>query len=370
MFRLQSIGPGSFILLSCLVLLSGIAIAIQPLISYQGRITGPDGTPVNDGEYSAIFRIYADSVGGQPIWTEAATVTAVSGLFEHRLGSTTEFPAGMFTDNENLFLETEIDGAVAAPRSRLLATPFALAAGGLNVSDTSGRQMIVTSSDQRKLAIVDTSGTERIVLRDADGDGAVVLPGSSISATELASEPGIAGSVNIYLMTLTTGSMTDLATVTITTPDKGYIVLYGKCYIMLSGTVGPNTAIVQIDENEGGGTQYPYFTVAGLSGYVNTGVNYFPAFVSRVYYKSAGTYTFRLEGRANNDLPATARTWDHVLTAVYFPTSYWGVGAVLPDASWIPGAVPIEPTGDSGFRSDELNYEVDLRQLERLDTDN
>ncbi len=352
------------------ILAAVMAFASQPLISYQGRMTDGSGAPIGDGDYSAIFSVFSDSVGGQALWTEAATVTTVSGLFEHRLGSTNAFPPGLFAGNESLFLEVEINDEIVSPRSRLLTVPFAIVANDLLVSDVEGRPAVVTSSTDRQLTILDTTGAEKIVLRDADGDDAVVLPESAINAGEILSEPGIASSVNISLMTLGTGSMTDLAVVTITTPDKGYIVLYGKCYVMLSGTIGANTAIVQIDENEGGGTQYPYFSVAGLSGYVNTGVNYFPAMVTRAYYKSAGTYTFRMEGRANNELPAVAQTWDHILTAIYYPTSYRGVGAILPDGAWIPGAIQISPETNDSFRSDEVNWQVDLRELESQDSEN
>lgn len=44
--------------------------AAPAVIPFQGTLTTQTGTPVPDGTYSVIFNIYAQAVGGQPVWSE------------------------------------------------------------------------------------------------------------------------------------------------------------------------------------------------------------------------------------------------------------------------------------------------------------
>jgi hypothetical protein len=84
-------------------------------------------------------------------------------------------------------------------------------------------------------------------------------------------------------------------------------------------------------------------------------------YVTRTYFKSAGTYEFRLEGKADNNLPAVARTWDHVLTAIFYPTQYENVKSTVLNPSGFPGAISL-PTNDSlrGYTSPPI-YDVNLK---------
>ncbi|HWR82994.1 MAG TPA: hypothetical protein VN285_06810 [Candidatus Deferrimicrobium sp.] len=310
-----------------LVLVIGLIVpslhAAPQLISYQARLTDSSGIALPDSSYGVVLALYADSTTGTPLWSESAMVATQSGLFTHRLGSVTAFSRTLFTSNETLFLQVTVAGQAMLPRTRLSGVPYALTAGNLSVRDIAGTIAIQTIADSHQFSIYGPTGLEEIRLRGGEsGDKAVVLPDSAISASETRDEPGIAYSSNSSLISLTTGSMTDLVTVDITIPSSGYILLHGKCYLLLSGTTGPNTALVQIDENPGGGSSYPYYTMAGLGGYVNTETNYFPVYVTRLYYRAAGSYTFRMEARASYPLPAEAKSWDHILTAVYYPTSY------------------------------------------------
>ena len=155
------------------------------------------------------------------------------------------------------------------------------------------------------------------------------LPESAIDYHEILDEPGLTAAINTDQVALFTDAMTDLVTVDITTPADGYILLHGKCYLLLSGTTGPNIALIQIDEDEAGPSEFPYYTIAGLSGYANTATSYFPVYVTRIFFKPAGSYTFRLEGRASFSPPAEVKSWDHILTAVYYPTAYSGVKSLI-----------------------------------------
>ncbi len=348
----------------CLTILAllGSAHASGPaLISYQGRLVDTENRPVTNGSHDLVFSLFADSTDGEALWSESGQVVTVDGLFDHRLGSVTPLPADIFT-GESLFLEITVAGEIISPRTRLTSAPHALNAGGLRVTDADDSLAIATSGNNRSLTLYDSEGAEKVILRGLDGDTAVILPEGSISAPELLDEPGIAVNTNIHAVPLITTIMSDLVRVDITTPADGYILLLGKCYLLLSGTTGPNTAQVQIDEAVGGGTQFPYYAMAGLSGYVNTGTNYFPIFVQRAYYKKAGSYEFRMEARASYALPARAECWDHVLIAVYYPTQYEAVKAILSSGLGLPGAIPFEVDRSDPDESGQY-YEIDLRQL-------
>jgi hypothetical protein len=268
-----------------------------------------------------------------------------------------------------LYLETKIAEEVIAPRTRLVPVPYAYTAGNLTARDADDSLAVRLFNDAHKLVIFGpTSSDTNIVLQGgAVGDSAVVLPDSSINSDEILDEPGIMTNYDIDLIPLSTGIMTDLVTVTIGIPAPGYIVLHGKSYLLLSGTTGANSARIQIDDEPGGVSHYPHFTQAGLSGYVNTGINYFPISVIRVFYRDAGVHTFRMEGMAMQPAPAVAEAYDHVLIATYYPTAYYSVRTLLREPGLNPDAVPviIDRTGDS--TSAGQYFDVDLRDNEIKD---
>ncbi len=352
------------LILLCFFISYTTIIAVEKQINYQGQLSGIDGTPVADGLYSIDFFLYTDSVGGSAIWSENSDVLTSNGLFSYQLGSKNSLSSTIFQQYPTLFLELQIDGEAILPRNRLGTSAFAFSASDISGYDNNGIQTIQTDSDNRSLTIFDSLGGNYITLQNKIGDSALIFPESSVNADEILDEPGLTSSIDISLTTLTNSEMMDIMTVTIETPADGYIVLYGKCYLLLSGTTGANSAIVQIDENEGGGTQFPYYSIAGLSGYQNSGTNYFPIFVTRTYYKSKGIYTFRLEAKANNPLPAVAQSWDHILTAFYYPTSYRGVEAIVANPFNYDNPIPI--SADNG-RDTRQYYKVDLRELEVKD---
>ena len=342
-------------------------LASDKVISYQGLLTDNIGDVVPDSDYQLDFMLYTDSVAGSVVWAENASITTSDGIFAHLIGSVNQLTADLFSNYDNLYLEIRINEQAILPRSLLTASGYAFSAGQLSSIDDLGISSIETNRNEHSLTIFDSTGENLITLRNKPGDSAVILPDSAINSDEILNETGFTLSTDINLYTLSTSEMLDLTDLTITIPDDGYIVLYGKCYLLLSGTTGANTAIIQIDENEGGGTQFPYYAIAGLSGYVNSGTNYFPIMVTRVYYKQKGTYSFRLEGKANNQLPAVAQSWDHVISAFYYSTTYHGVEAIVSDPFGFNNPKAVERIQDKFSDSNKTYYKVDLRELEIRD---
>ncbi len=372
-----------------LTLMMSQILAAPMVINYQGRLTGTGGSPVANGSYDLLFAIYEDSLSGLPLWAETTTVTASDGLFSHLMGSLNSFPRDLFTDGSPRYLELTTEGEVINTRTLLGVVPFALVTRDLFVTDSNDALVIGTFADERRLSLYDELGQEQIRLQadaasggqlllnrtdgetgiamhgDLTGDESVTLPDSSVGSMEILDEPGYVTYINVSPITLVTLQMTDLVTLEIETPADGYIVLEGKCYVQLSGTTGPNIALVQIDQEEGGGSQFPYYTLAGLGGYVTTNDSYFPVYVTRVYWKPQGIHEFRMEGRANDAPPAEARTWDHILTATYYPTSYGMVSKVSPMSDGHPEAEPLDITDPQNPDGPTRYYQMDLRYFER-----
>lgn len=119
-----------FLVFAAALLLAGSVTANTPrLINYQGVLTDPDGTPVADDDYSAIFSIYADATTPTPLWTEThAAVTVTAGVFSVILGGTTPLTDGLFNATERwIGIKVGANDEIS-PRSQLTAVPWALRA--------------------------------------------------------------------------------------------------------------------------------------------------------------------------------------------------------------------------------------------------
>ena len=336
------------------------------LISYQGVLTNLSGAPATDSIYSVKFSIFNDSIAGQLLWSETASVSTQGGLFVHLLGSIAPLTDFIFQNYDAIFLELSVGGQIALPRQRLASTAFSVSAGNLKMKDVNNRLAAITNPNLHSFSILDTTGTEIIKFSGTDtANQSVQLPNSAIDYAEILDEPGLTAAININQVALFTGEMTDLVTIEITTPAEGYILLHGKCYLLLSGTTGPNNAFVQIDDDEAGPSEFPYYTVAGLGGYVNTGTSYFPIYVTRIFFAAAGTYTFRMEGRASFPPPAEAKSWDHYLTAVYYPSAYSAVKSLVTSQSGFIDASRVTVLNRTDSKENGTFYEVDLRNLEK-----
>lgn len=107
-------------------------------ITYQGRLTNPDGEPL-DGTYPMRFVVYNAATAGTALWDSGPIDVAVAdGLFTLKLGvNRDDF------DGQALWLSIEVDDQVLSPRQEILPVPYALSlrpgadifAGALAASD-------------------------------------------------------------------------------------------------------------------------------------------------------------------------------------------------------------------------------------------
>jgi hypothetical protein len=83
------------ITIGCLVI-SGLQADVPHLINYQGTLTDTSGNPIT-GTRQIGFFLFADSVGGYPLWMEDQGLVEISdGLFRVTLGSETSLPDSLF----------------------------------------------------------------------------------------------------------------------------------------------------------------------------------------------------------------------------------------------------------------------------------
>ncbi|MGC9346778.1 MAG: hypothetical protein ACP5JG_01460 [Anaerolineae bacterium] len=104
-----------------------VAVAVSPLLQYQGRLTNPDtGEPVNDGIYEMSFRLYDVESGGSPLWQETKDVPVQGGVFATALGDTAMLDHGLF-NGQALWLGIKVGAdAEATPRQPMLPVAYAL----------------------------------------------------------------------------------------------------------------------------------------------------------------------------------------------------------------------------------------------------
>lgn len=254
-------------------------------------------------------------------------------------------------------------GSTAAATAAGVVYNSMLTPGGLQFRTAFNVTGMALSASGR-VSIGSFTGTGQLLVTGLAANSTVVLPDSSISAQEMWNEPGIASATGAGFITLTSTTMQTLASVTITIPAAGYISLQGKGYGLMHGTTIRNQTIIQIDQTAGGAVLTPHAITLGLVGYVNTTLaNAFPIYVSRIYFKSAGTHTFLLEGalQLGNGVGSVARVAYPILTATYFSTSYGSVSTIIPGSE-------IGDFESARRMSDEFGpdqYKVDLRELEQ-----
>lgn len=117
--------------------LEAVAGEAVNLLTYQGRLTDPSGTPI-DGLVDMSFRIVDAEIGGNGLpagaaWTESHVGVSVhEGIFTVQLGSLTPFPADLLVGppSDTLgpvrFLEVTIGVETLSPNLRITSAGYAM----------------------------------------------------------------------------------------------------------------------------------------------------------------------------------------------------------------------------------------------------
>lgn len=130
-----------------LVLTPSLLLAAPNTISYNGKLMGKDGTPLQ-GVRTIEFSICDQISNGNCPWKEQRSVTFNNGIFSIQLGEITPLPATIF-ENNGLYLGvalfiTASDWEIFSPRQPLTAAPFAMNANDVLKKDISPRSVSVS----------------------------------------------------------------------------------------------------------------------------------------------------------------------------------------------------------------------------------
>ncbi len=226
-----------------------------------------------------------------------------------------------------------------------------------------------TTDECGALSMYGADGSSIYFNGSLEGDETVILPNDAVNSAEILNEPGIAANENSSLFSLGSTTMEDIATVTITIPEPGYIIVTAKAWGRHNGTTGRAVSRAQIDEYAGGYADYPYYVVWGAYSYPTTESYYATIFTQRVYFKMAGTFTFRLEAAQWLTSSGSVHTiGDPIVVATYYPTSYGSVNTFVKtsEAADFENAeyTNASRTIDNRTETTETNVVVDLRELE------
>jgi len=139
------------------------------LISYQGRLTNPSGSPL-DGSYSLTFRIYNAAAGGSVLWDEThSSVPVVGGLFSVMLGSVdSDLRQSHFADTGRYLGISVSGGPELTPRTRFVSMPYAYRAA--TVDSAAGGTL---------------KGSLKVITTTAGGRGSLLLLGTASDSVML-----------------------------------------------------------------------------------------------------------------------------------------------------------------------------------------
>ncbi|MFO7639680.1 MAG: hypothetical protein R6X14_10380, partial [bacterium] len=113
------------------------AVTIPRLLSYQGKLTDTLGTPVPNGSYSVVFRLYSVPSGGSSFWNETQNVLTRNGLFTVLLGAVTAVPT--VPNAGALYLGMAVgSGGELTPRLRITSAAYAYKADTANYALAGG----------------------------------------------------------------------------------------------------------------------------------------------------------------------------------------------------------------------------------------
>jgi hypothetical protein len=124
--------------------------AINNQISFQGKLTNPDGTNVTNGTYSITFNLYTVASGGSAIWTETqGSVSVTDGIFQVNLGSVTSLPGSVDFNSGSVYLGVKVGAdPEMTPRILFTASPYAFNSDKLGGIAASGFVQLSPGSQQ------------------------------------------------------------------------------------------------------------------------------------------------------------------------------------------------------------------------------
>lgn len=174
------------------------AIALSPVLQYQGRLTNPGtGQPIADSVLAMTFRLYDVATGGAALWTEAKNVQVTGGLFSTALGDSTPIPQGLF-DGRALWLGVTVGADLeASPRQAVLPVAYALSLVPGAVISASNTAPVLSAQNTATTVFVTSTASSGLLGGTASGSagtaGVFGIGGTDAGLVSPAQESGVLG---------------------------------------------------------------------------------------------------------------------------------------------------------------------------------
>lgn len=173
------------LLLSSFILHPSSFAAESPLyIPFQGQVTNQTGTIVADGQYSVIFNLYDQAVGGQPVWSERHVKIGVTrGMINVFLGSISPLTSVDFSQTKYLGITVDTDNLATTADPEMVPRSLIMPAFHAKKAENSTK---LAGNDWSAFFV---NGSNDATNNPATGfvSGAKVATGS-IAATQLAAD--------------------------------------------------------------------------------------------------------------------------------------------------------------------------------------
>jgi hypothetical protein len=227
----------------------------------------------------------------------------------------------------------------------------------------------VFSVDLTTSRVIVPGASDSIVFNaSATGNNSVDLPANAISSFEMLDEPGAAQSVNAGSVSLiTNGVLVPLSTRTITCPAAGYILAIASAEVLIPHTTsstdlltfGVSLTSSSLDADQSKQLQLSTSIPAGTFSYIVSSQKIFPAVPGANLVWALGRKDLGLNNHSIENI---------TLSILYVPTSYGTVSTLVSESEAgsfeSAEATIIRQSNQDGSYSEQVLYEVDLRELE------
>src|SRR5437867_772465 len=276
------------------------AMAVPDVLQYQGRLTDAAGKPLND-RVKVTFALYTEADGGSPLWTQRFENLALdNGRFNVLLGGDAA-PFGTVLSDEiaggsDLYLGIQVgQDSEMTPRQQIASVVYSLHAGFADSTEHA------TESEH------------------------------AATADEVEGAPGVAARSSGDSTSINAGEARSVASVSITIPVDGYILVSGGATLLLDNGID-YSAICHANIGEEL-DQDPEDTMGFVTARVAIARDpSVPFHCQRVYEMEAGTYVFYLNVAVASAQGAAVVSRPSI-TALFVPNAYGPIELGAPVAA-------------------------------------
>jgi hypothetical protein len=337
----NAIGYMTLAIVAAFLLAAAPVMAQAPnTISYQGRLTQPDGVTPITTEVSVLFSIYAAESGGSALWSTTLTFTPEpTGVFTRELGP---IPANVF-DGTKRYLGIKVGADTEMiPRQLLTAAPYSfstsqipdnsvttakIAAGAVGTGQIANDAITTAKIAAGGVGNADIAADAVTTAKILDGSvGNADIAADAVTASKIADEPGFsqeAGETNTtYALT---GTGQSFASVTLNAPASGYALVIGSAVswvVHTSGQWDNNIFTVSKTSGDVSSANYGLQIVTVPSVYPTSATEFrVPVVIHHVFSVTAGSNTFYLNGYDSNNT-GDDKIFRPRITAIFLPSLY------------------------------------------------